>query len=176
MSTIQTTTNNHKYWQKQKLKSKTHYTNLLYTRLYLRQKSHRKWCSDVDINSLQGYWMKLLNTTPGNGFLYPLFLPMLIKPTYDKFYRIVYTRGRDKQTTEVVDATSRQITDLIKKVAKGRLTHPEARTGRIPSTNVKVYVVNGNTNLAWLCNEFAHVYNLSPREVRLRIEEAIDNE
>lgn len=119
--------------------------------------------------------MKLLNTTPGNRFLCSLFFPMLIKPTYEKFYRIVYTRGKDQQTTEVVDTTIEQLTDLIGIVVKGRLSHPQAKTGKIPSTNVKVYTVDGASNKASLNKEYSHVYNQSPRNIRKSVESAILN-
>lgn len=121
--------------------------------------------------------MKTLNTTPGVGFLCPLFLEpiltMLIKPTYDKFYRIIYTRGKDKQTTDVVEATEEQVKDLVTLVIKGRTFHPAGKSGVIPSTNIQPWEYNCLTKQNRLCREFPKVYNLSPRQVRIGIEKAI---
>lgn len=118
--------------------------------------------------------MKTLNTTPGVGFLCPLFLePMLIKPTYDKFYRIIYTRGKDKQTTDIVDATEDQVKDLIMVVIKGRTFHPAGKSGVIPSTNVQLWEYNNLTKQNKLCREFPKVYNVSPRNVRTTIEASV---
>lgn len=99
---------------------------------------------------------------------------MLIKPTYDKFYRIVYTRGKDKQTTDIVDATEDQVKDLVTVVIKGRTFHPAGKSGVIPSTNVQLWEYNSLTKQNRLCREFPKVYNQSPRNIRTKIEKAVN--
>lgn len=103
-----------------------------------------------------------------------VFEPMLIKPTYDKFYRIVYTRGKDKQTTDIVEATEEQVKDLVTVVIKGRTFHPAGKSGVIPSTNVQLWEYNSLTKQTRLCREFPKVYNQSPRNIRTKIEKAVN--
>ena len=98
---------------------------------------------------------------------------MLIKPTYDIFYRIVYTRGKDKQTTDVVETTTEQLSDLIFSSIKSKTNHPEGKSGLIPSTNVQLWKYDNTTKKSRLCREFPKVFNQSPRQVRIGIEKAI---
>ena len=118
--------------------------------------------------------MKLLNTTPGNGFLCPLFFrPMLIKPTYDKFYRIIYTRGKDQQTTDIVDATASQVEELVWCVIKGKTSCPKDKQGVVPSTNVQIWRYDTRQNQKHLCRTFLKVYNQSPRNIRMKVEHSV---
>ena len=130
--------------------------------------------------------MKFLNTTPRNRFLCPsLFYQMRIKPVYKKSYIVRYRRGKEVQSTEIVDATEKDVHELIFQTFKGRFRHPQHSEGYVPSTQLQVieldnikkqtrvscfsYTKNGKD----FTRPFAYVYNLSPREVRIELEKAI---
>jgi hypothetical protein len=98
---------------------------------------------------------------------------MIIRPTFDKSYLIICERGKDTQKLEVVEATEKEVLEVIGHALLGRFTHPEAKTGHIPSTCVKVWTLDHVQHQKRLCRKFPHVYNLSPREVRLKIETQI---
>ena len=109
---------------------------------------------------------------------------MFIKPIYDKSYLIRYSRGKDVQTTEVVDATANEVKNLICKSMKGHMAHPQAKVAATKIVVIKVdntlkkssiskfvYTKNGKD----FEKDFVLVFNLSPRQVRLEIEKAIRN-
>lgn len=112
---------------------------------------------------------------------------MIIRPTYSKSYLIRYSRGKEVQTTEVVDTTTSEIDGLIKELFKGRFSH-SGRSGRVvPTTNVQVIELDHIKKSSRLCGfsytkngelhlrSGVHICNLSPREVRIELEKAIRN-
>lgn len=98
---------------------------------------------------------------------------MIIRPTFDKSYLITCERGKDSQKLEVVEATEKEVLAVIAHALQGRFYHPEAKTGNIPSSCVKVWALDHVQHQKRLCRKFPHVYNLSPREIRLKIETQI---
>ncbi len=122
---------------------------------------------------------------------------MLIKPTYDKSYVIQFERGKDVQTTQVVDTTEEQLVQLIMHTMKGRFTNAAFQrelnetkktvgtdtkaamklirevSHKYPSVCIKLFVHTLTSHK--LCRKFPHVYNLSPRQARIEIEKAIRN-
>lgn len=111
-----------------------------------------------------------------------LFISMRIKPTYDKSYLIRYSRGKDVQTTEVVDTNPEEIRILICNSMKGRMTHPLAQ---VAVTKIVVLEVDHVRNVSSISKfiytkdgrdqkrDYVLVKNLSPRQVRIEIEKAI---
>ena len=109
---------------------------------------------------------------------------MRIKPTYDKTFIIRYSRGKDVQTTEVVDTNPDDINILICKSMKGRMTHPLAQ---IAVTKIVVLEVDHIRNVSSISRfkytkdgkeqvrDYVLIKNLSPRQVRIEIEKAINN-
>ena len=110
---------------------------------------------------------------------------MQIKTVSPKTYVISYRRGKDIQTTEVVEATEDEVHVLISNTFKGRFAHPKNSTGGIPATKIQVIELDNirqtrrvspfrytkdNKNFE---RPFALVWNLSPRQVRLELEKAI---
>ena len=98
---------------------------------------------------------------------------MQIKPTFDTTYLICYQRGKDAQVTEVVNTTEAQIAGTILSCISDKIRHPEAKTGLIPSTCIKLMELDNIHKKSRLCRRFPRVYNLSPRQVRIRIEKNI---
>lgn len=104
---------------------------------------------------------------------------MRIKPTYDKSYLVRYRRGKDLQTTEVVDTTWVQLQGIISETFKGRTGN--VFTNAQPTT-VEVIELDHATHCSQLMTfslpkggtmRSIRINNLSPREVRIRIEKAI---
>lgn len=132
--------------------------------------------------------MKVLNTTPRAGFLPSLFfLLMRIKPTYDKSYLVKYKRNKDVQTTEIVEASKDDVFNLISQLFKGRFNHPDIQDAKdsvdkllamskIPYTTIQVWELDNLKKKSTLCRTFPHIYNQSPRQVRINIEMAIKNQ
>ena len=99
---------------------------------------------------------------------------MRIKPTYDVSYLIRYRRNKDVQTTEIVEATRDEVCSLISRACGENMA--KTKTGKfIPQTRVVVQELD-NVNKQSGIVYGASVYNLSPREVRIRIEKAIANQ
>ena len=107
---------------------------------------------------------------------------MKIKPTYEKSFIIRCSRGKDVQTTEVVDATAEDVRVLICNTMKGHFAHPQAKVAAtkivvVEVDNIKhqtaiskfVYTKNGRD----IEKDYVLVFNLSPRQVRIEIEKAI---
>lgn len=107
---------------------------------------------------------------------------MRIKPTYEKSYLIRYSRGKDVQTTEVVEATAEDVRVLITDCLRGHFAHPQTKVAAtkivvLEVDNIKkksgiskfVYTRNGRD----IEKNFVLVFNLSPRQVRIEIEKAI---
>ena len=113
-----------------------------------------------------------------------IFYNMRIKPTYDKTFIIRYSRGKDVQTTEVVDTNPDDINILICKSMKGRMTHPLAQ---IAVTKIVVLEVDHIRNVSSISRfkytkdskeqvrDYVLIKNLSPRQVRIEIEKAINS-
>ena len=113
-----------------------------------------------------------------------IFYNMRIKPTYDKTFIIRYSRGKDVQTTEVVDTNPDDINILICKSMKGRMTHPLAQ---IAVTKIVVLEVDHIRNVSSISRfkytkdskeqvrDYVLIKILSPRQVRIEIEKAINN-
>lgn len=132
--------------------------------------------------------MKVLNTTPRAGFLPSLFfLLMRIKPTYDKSYLVKYKRNKDVQTTEIVEASKEEVLNLITYTINERLYHNGIKNAKdiveklelfskIPYTTIQVWELDNLKKKSVLCRTFPHIYNLSPRQVRISIELAIKNQ
>ena len=113
-----------------------------------------------------------------------LYKVMRIKPKFDKTYLIRYSRSRDVQSTEVIETTWAQLHTLIADTFKDRFLRP-ATAGRASATKIQVVELD-NVNKKSRLLEFVHtkdgrdfsrtyamVYNLSPREVRIRLEKQI---
>lgn len=107
---------------------------------------------------------------------------MRIKPTYEKSYLIRYSRGKDVQTTEVVDATAEDVRVLICNTLKGHFAHPEARVAATKIVVVEVDHIKNKSNISKFvytkngrdfAKDFVLVFNLSPRQTRIEIEKAI---
>lgn len=112
---------------------------------------------------------------------------MQIKTIYPKTYVISYRRGKDLQTTEVVDATEEEVFVLISKTFKGRFAHPKNSNGFVPATKIQVIEIDNIRQVTHVCpfrytmdeksfeRPFSLVWNMSPRQVRLELEKAIKN-
>lgn len=107
---------------------------------------------------------------------------MRIKPTYEKSYLIRYSRGKDVQTTEVVDATAEDVRVLICNTMKGHFTHPQAKVAATKIVVLEVDHVRKKSSISKFVytnkgrdfeKDFVLVFNLSPRQVRIEIEKAI---
>ena len=107
---------------------------------------------------------------------------MRIKPTYEKSYLIRYSRGKDVQTTEVVDATAEDVRVLICNTLKGHFTHPQAKVAATKIVVLEVDHVRKKSSISKFVytnkgrdfeKDFVLVFNLSPRQVRIEIEKAI---
>lgn len=110
---------------------------------------------------------------------------MQIKPIFPKSYIVRYSRGKDLQTTELVDATSEEVHKLIADTFKGRFAQPRNSTGNVPYTTMQVVVLDNirkrseisqftyTKNGKEFKRPFVRIYNLSPREARIEIEKAI---
>lgn len=89
------------------------------------------------------------------------------------------------QSTEIVDATEKDVHELIYQTFKGRFRHPKNTEGFVPSTQLQVIELDNikkqtrvscfsyTKNGVDFVRPFAYVYNLSPREVRIELEKAI---
>ena len=107
---------------------------------------------------------------------------MKIKPTYDKSFLIRCSRGKDVQTTEVVEATAEDVRVLISNCLRGHFAHPQSK---VAATKIAVLEVDnikkksGISKFVYTRNgrdfekDFVLVFNLSPRQVRIEIEKAI---
>lgn len=113
-----------------------------------------------------------------------IFINMRIKPTYDKTYMIRCSRGKDVQTTEVVDTNPEEIRILICKCMSGRMTHPLSQIAvtkivvlecdhvrKVSNISKFIYTKDGKDQM----RDYLLVKNLSPRQVRIEIEKAINN-
>lgn len=98
---------------------------------------------------------------------------MQIKTADAKTYIIRYERGKDVQKTEITDTTEDMISGMICGVISGRTYHRDARTGLIPFVSVKLYENNTGSGRMRLCRTYPRIFNLSPREVRIRVEKAV---
>ena len=107
---------------------------------------------------------------------------MKIKPTYEKSFLIRCSRGKDVQTTEVVEATAEDVRILVTDCLRGHFAHPQSKVAAtkivvLEVDNIKkksgiskfVYTRNGRD----FEKDFVLVFNLSPRQVRIEIEKAI---
>lgn len=132
--------------------------------------------------------MKQQRTTQGCGIHYPqlFFIIMRIKPTFDRSLLVTYSRGNDVQHTEIVDSTSEDLNILITEVFKGRFVSPR-KGGVIPVTKIQVMELDnvrktkrmyqfrytrGGSDSRHPC---AYVGNMSPRQVRIELERAINS-
>lgn len=111
-----------------------------------------------------------------------LFINMRIKPTYEKSYLIRFSRGKDVQTTEVVDANAEDIRVLVNSTMKGHFANPQAKVAATKIVVMEVDHVHKKSSISKFIytkngkdfeKEFVLVFNLSPRQVRLEIEKAI---
>lgn len=107
---------------------------------------------------------------------------MRIKPTYEKSFIIRCSRGKDVQTTEVVDTTAEEVRVLISNSLKGHFAHPEARVAATKIVVVEVDHIKNKSNISKFVytkngrdfvKDFVLVFNLSPRQTRIEIEKAI---
>ena len=107
---------------------------------------------------------------------------MRIKPTYEKSFIIRCSRGKDVQTTEVVDATAEEVRILISNTLKGHFTHPQAKVAATKIVVLEVDHVRKKSSISKFVytnkgrdfeKDFVLVFNLSPRQVRIEIEKAI---
>ncbi len=107
---------------------------------------------------------------------------MKIKPTYDKSFLIRCSRGKDVQTTEVVDATAEEVRTMVCNSLKGHFAHPQAKVAATKIVVLEVDHVRKKSSISKFVytnkgrdfeKEFVLVFNLSPRQVRIEIEKAI---
>ena len=107
---------------------------------------------------------------------------MIIKPSYEKSYLIRFSRGKDVQTTEVVDATAEDVRVLICNALKGHFAHPQAKVAATKIVVLEVDHVRKKSSISKFVytnkgrefeKDFVLVFNLSPRQVRIEIEKAI---
>ena len=107
---------------------------------------------------------------------------MKIKPTYDKSFLIRCSRGKDVQTTEVVDTTAEEVKTLVYNSLRGHFAHPEAKVAATKIVVVEVDHIKNKSNISKFvytkngrdfAKDFVLVFNLSPRQTRIEIEKAI---
>ncbi len=107
---------------------------------------------------------------------------MKLKPTFEKSYLIRFSRGKDVQTTEVVDATAEEVRVLICNCMRGHFAHPKTKIDATKIVVLEVDHVRKKSSISKFVytkngkdfeKEFVLVFNLSPRQVRLEIEKAI---
>lgn len=107
---------------------------------------------------------------------------MKIKPTYEKSFIIRCSRGKDVQTTEVVDTTAEEVRNVICNSLKGHFAHPQAKVAATKIVVLEVDHVRKKSSISKFVytnkgrdfeKEFVLVFNLSPRQVRIEIEKAI---
>ena len=115
---------------------------------------------------------------------------MRLRPTFKKSYLIKYERKTDVQTTEVVDTDWIELRALIAKTFQGRFKQYSNMGGGgfVPATYIKVLELDHTTKTKkyldfiitkddreYKKNRVA-VFNLSPREVRIELEKAINRQ
>lgn len=110
---------------------------------------------------------------------------MQIKPIYSKSYVVSYRRGKDVQTTEIIETTEDDVRILISKTFKGRFAHPKNSKETVPSTKIQIIELDNIRQVRHIIpfiykkddksfeRPFALVWNMSPRQVRLELEKAI---
>ena len=107
---------------------------------------------------------------------------MRIKPTYEKSFIIRCSRGKDVQTTEVVDTTAEEVRNVVCNSLRGHFAHPEAKVAATKIVVLEVDHVRKKSSISKFIyqnkervieKDFALVFNLSPRQVRIEIEKAI---
>ena len=90
------------------------------------------------------------------------------------------------QKTEIVETSKEQVFGIISETLRGRFTHAGIQgakdvvemlvmKSKIPYVSIQVWEIDNRKNTSVLCRTYPHVYNLSPRQVRINIELAIRN-
>lgn len=116
---------------------------------------------------------------------------MKIKPNYQTSFIVCFKRGKDIQKTEIVEATQEDIRVVINKTFKDRFLPPKDKESHkfkkgVPFTEITFIELDNVKKISRvgtfcytskgkeIVRNHALVYNLSPREVRIRLEDAIN--